>query len=268
MALKYLFKNDIVLSKEQQLKKRTAKGFFIASIIFVTVLAVGGLVIVPKLIGNAKIQAVEEYANSEMIKVYMTSTPIGKGKPIDKDTLVQVDMPKNKVSTDTAMSVEDFNKKVSRIDLGENTMLTYSMLVSDEEEITSDLRRQDYNHIILNNGLQVGQYVDIRMKQKNGEDFIVAPKKKVLFVNGQVSIFNITEAERQLINNATVKASLQDGSVYTTIYVDGENQDKASVTYRMDRSVDNLIKDNPKVVKEAQDKLNDNRVGATPNGGQ
>ncbi len=44
---------------------------------------------------------------------------------------------------------------------------------------SDDVRKQEYNVIVLPTQIQTGDYVDIRLSMPNGQDYIVASKKNV-----------------------------------------------------------------------------------------
>lgn len=199
--------------------------------------------------------AIESYTKEEQIKAYVLAKDLKQGEMINEKDLVEIDVPRKLVATDMIGMLSQRENTVARMDLKSNTILSQSMILPKEDNLSVDLRKQDYSHIKLNSNLQPGNWVDIRFKKKNGDDYIVASKKKVLSVEGGVMILNITESERQFINNATVKAAHTDGTVYTTIYVDAENQSPAKITYQLDLNIDRLIKDNPNVVTEAQNEI-------------
>jgi len=132
------------------------------------------------------------------------------------------------------------------------------MLIKVDEEITDPIKNQDYDWIKVHAFLQPNDYVDIHLKEKDGTDTIVASKKKILNLNGTVFAINISEEERAYINNATVKASLMEGELYTSIYPDPENQKPASVTYKLDSEIEEKIKNDPNIVKKSAESMKNN----------
>ena len=247
-------KGNKYLTREQQMKRQLVKGILITTVILGVLFSLYYFLYLPELIEYEKKAAIKNYTNSEQITAYKVVNDIVQGEKIDvKKDVVEVSVPKYLVANDMIGGISQLEKTVARMSIKQNTILSKSMVLLEDDILTRDLRKQDYSHIKLNSNLQVGNFVDIRYKKKNGDDFIVAAKKKVLSVNGNVMILNITEGERQYINNATVKASLTEGEIYTTIYVDPQNQEAAKVNYHYDLNIDRLIKDNPTIVQQSQD---------------
>lgn len=245
------------LSKDQMKKKGFLNGIVVAVILIIVVIVIYQLLIIPRIKQKTKEKTLANLKETKSY-VYVLNKNIAKGEEIDinKDCkIAYLDkdaIPDNVISPANASK---FKNMVTRINLDKKTNLTADMLVKLNEEITSDLKNQDYTDIILSKNLKVGDYIDIRYKHKDGTDDVVVAKKKVLGLNGQTVIFNILENERRYKNNATVSASLSGGTLYTTIYPDPQNQEAAKITYSIDDNVKKLIDSNPNVVKQASDTL-------------
>ncbi len=77
-------------------------------------------------------------------------------------------------------------------------------------------------------------------------------------------ITNITEKERNYINNSTVLASLTGAVLYTTIYVDPENQPPAKITYEINKNIKEIIEKDPNIIRSSQEELK-NRINQENN---
>lgn len=198
-------------------------------------------------------QAIEEEMARNQVSVWVVNKDVEQGDEVSKGVLKEKKISKELVPEN--ISNNDLEDKIARLDLNKNTILTNSMIVDSEDRLTDDLRRQDYSHIKLNDGLEVEKYVDIRLKLKNGMDFIVASKKKIKKLNGSIMHLDITEVERNYLNIATVHADIMGGMLYTTIYVDPENQPAATVTYKPDKELQDIVEKNPKLVEQSAKNL-------------
>ncbi|MEG2609107.1 MAG: SAF domain-containing protein [Bacilli bacterium] len=254
MILEFI-KGNKYLTRDQQMKRQLIKGLLIGVIVLGILFALYSFLYVPKLIQKERSMAIESYFKQEQITAYVLAKDLKQGEMITKEALLEVKVPRKLAAADMVAVLSQTENTVARMDLKTNTVLSQGMVLPKEDNLSVDLRKQDYSHIALNSNLKQGDWIDIRFKKKNGDDYIVASKKKVLYVNGNIMILNIRESERQFINNATVKAAHTDGTVYTTIYVDPENQAPAKVTYQLDWNIDSLIKDNPNVVTEAEQEI-------------
>jgi len=147
------------------------------------------------------------------------------------------------------------NKYKSKVDLTEGTILTYSMLY--EDEITADsLRYVEYNMITMDSTVEVGDYVDIRLKLPNAHDLIVIPKKQIINLNGQILGFNLTEEEILILNSAIVESYIMTSSqLYLTKYIEPGLQQTAIDTYSPTEEVTILIQANPNIVTSIRNEI-------------
>lgn len=248
----------MIYAKETEKKIQFLKGagamFIIAAVFFII------YCIVVTNINSSKARQTLEDQQAQTVTVYMTAKPIKQGDTLNMaknpNEYIRVNMSKSKVPKELL----NYNNvdKVARIDIPAHTILTPSSFSDTDNVVTTDLRNQDYSDITLSKNLKIGDYVDIREKKKDGSDYIVVAKKKILALNGSTLVINILENERKLKNNATVDAALTGGSLYTTIYADPQNQPAADVTYQLNSDIDKMINSNPNVVSDSSKKLTSN----------
>ena len=127
---------------------------------------------------------------------------------------------------------------VAKIDLKAGTILTKDMLTTSSEQVTNDLRKQEYNMIMLPSQLETGKYIDIRLRLPNGTDYIVASHKQVTIpdVGGYPSLntisINVSETEILALSCAIVECYKIEGSIlYANQYVEPGLQTAADLTY-------------------------------------
>lgn len=148
---------------------------------------------------------------------------------------------------------------VAKINLSAGTILTKDMLTVSSETLTDDLRKQEYNMLSLPVDLVDGDYVDVRMRLSNGQDFIIVSKKEVSIpsiagapVNGTITI-NLAEEETLAMSCAIVEAYKANGiELYVSRYTDPGMQAAATPTYTADAATRELINQNPNIVEEAK----------------
>lgn len=252
-----IMKTDKYLTKDQQIRRGFLKGLSISLALGLALFLLYNYLIIPQIRNEERKNAIASMEEKETSKqsVYRLNKDLGQGSVITEKDLdlvkKSIDELPSDVITDKSMVVN----KLLRLDMKSKVIVTASMLMPPDNAVTNDLRKQDYSHVILNKHLKKGDYVDIRIKMKNGVDFIVAPKKKIYELKDTTMFVQITEEERIYINNATVVASLSGATLYTTIYVDPENQPKAAITYQVDSKVSKMIEDNANLVKQAQQEI-------------
>ena len=151
---------------------------------------------------------------------------------------------------------------VAKVSMNANAVLTRDFVTEGNNTTSDDVRKQEYNMIILPTQLQTGDYIDIRLSMPSGEDYIVVAKKEVEipFVDGADSAdtiwINLTEAEILTMNSAIVEAYKMEGSkLYATTYTDPGIQKGAEPTYVASKEVYQLINNNPNIVNEIKTEL-------------
>ena len=161
---------------------------------------------------------------------------------------------------------------IAKVDLKANTVITGSLIARADDLDTDDVRIQEYNSIVLPIDLITGDYIDVRLKLPNGQDFIVTSKKMVTIpnINGEyvTDTIQIKMAEEEILSlsNAIVEAYKIDGSkLYATKYTEAGLQKESSPTYAVNSEVATLIETDPNIVNEAKSAL---RARYNANNGQ
>lgn len=189
------------------------------------------------------------------INTYILKKDIMQGNEITIDDLEPVTQNESLVPDSAITNISELEDKVARIDLKSKSIPTSDMFSSKDDQITDKVKNQDFNWIRLHTFLELNDYVDIHYKQVDGTDFVVAAKKKVSNISGNTFSSNITDDERVLINNATVRADITGGELYLTIYPEPENQNPAEVTYILDRNIQQEIEKQPTLVEQSAKSL-------------
>ena len=152
---------------------------------------------------------------------------------------------------------------LARVDMDANTVITSKLVVQSDEIITDDVRQEQYNMITLPIDLMTNDYVDIRLKTPNGQNFIVVSKALVdipmnddgSYVSDTIRV-NLREDEILAMSSAIVEAYGLNGSeLYVTKYVDPAMQEPASPTYTPNAAVTAQIQNNPNIVEIAKQEL-------------
>lgn len=224
-------------------------------------LLVTGIVIVFLFIQLNSLQQDKKKTEAAMKNVYVVSQDIKSGDIVSYDKLKKQAV-SGSVIPANVLSVELTEKTIAKIDLNAGTIITDNMIQESDEKITNDLRRQEYNMVILPSQIQSGDYIDIRLSLSNGTDYIVASKKKVEIptIDGIDSansiIINMSEAEILVMTNAIIDAYIDRGSMlYATTYVEPGMQGTVTPTYVPSGTVQNVMVANPNIEQEAKNGL-------------
>ena len=147
--------------------------------------------------------------------------------------------------------------KGQKVDLTKGLVLSKSMINELGEEITSDLREQQYNMIVLPQYLDVDNYIDIRIQLPNGQDYIVVSKKRIKRISEDTIWIDMYEQETLTMSRAIVEAYIMKGSkLYATTYIEAGNQENAIPTYIPSGEVINLINADKNITDKAKAELN------------
>ena len=151
---------------------------------------------------------------------------------------------------------------IAKVNMNKNSIITIDMISKSEEITTNDLRKQEYNMLVLPTQLETGEYVDVRLALPSGQDYIVVSKKQVEIpqINGIDSDdtiwLKLTEDEIITMNNAIVDAYRVLGAkLYVTPYTEAGIQEAATPTYVPTGEVMQLISDNPNIIQDAKNAL-------------
>ena len=135
---------------------------------------------------------------------------------------------------------------LAKIDLKANTVMTRDYVVQSDAVVTKDVRRQEYNMIVLPMDLETNDYVDIRLMLPNGQNFIVLSKVQVeipLLGDGTTYVedtiwVNLREDEILTLSSAIVEAyGISGAYLYANKYVEAGLQEAAVATYVPNSSV-------------------------------
>ena len=151
---------------------------------------------------------------------------------------------------------------VAKVNMSKNTVLTRELVAKADNISSDDVRKQEYNMIVLPTQIETGDYIDIRLSLPTGQDYIVVSKKEVTVpdiagVPSQDTIWvNLSEAEIIMLNNAIVEAYRINGAkLYANTYTDPGMQTAAITTYTPSLEVAQLIEADPNIVQRAKEEL-------------
>ena len=151
---------------------------------------------------------------------------------------------------------------VAKVDMTAKTVLTTTAVTRSNNVLTSDVRKMEYNMIVLPSQLETNTYIDIRLALPDGQDFIVVSHKQVEIPNidGIDSLstiwMNLGETDILILNCAIVESYKIPGSkLYATQYVEPGLQDAAQITYVPSDAILSLIRTDPNCVQKAKTAL-------------
>ena len=147
---------------------------------------------------------------------------------------------------------------VAKVDMNANTLITTELLSKSDNMVQDDMRKQEYNMLVLPIDLTTGDYIDIRLMLPSGQDYIVVSKKEVEMplIGGVESAdtiwVNMTEDEILHMSCAIYDAYRINGAkLYVTKYTEAGMQEAATPTYPVNESTSALLTSDPNILERA-----------------
>ncbi len=153
---------------------------------------------------------------------------------------------------------------VAKVDMNANTIITTDLISRGDSVVQDDVRRQEYNVVVLPMDLTTGDYIDIRLMLPNGQDFIVVSKKEVEIpqidgVDSEDTIWvNLSEDEILHMSCAIIDAARISGAkLYATKYTEPGMQNAATPTYVVNADTSALLQSDPNILESAMQDIID-----------
>ena len=151
---------------------------------------------------------------------------------------------------------------VAKVDMNANTLITTDLISRGDSVVQDDVRKQEYNVVILPVDLTTGDYIDIRLMLPNGQDFIVVSKKEVEIpqiagVDSADTIWvNLSEDEILHMSSAIMDAARVNGAkLYATKYTEPGMQNAATPTYVVSSENAQILQNDPNILQSAMDAI-------------
>ena len=158
---------------------------------------------------------------------------------------------------------------VAKVTMKKNTLITTELLSKGDNKVQNDVRKQEYNMLVLPMDLETGDYIDVRLMLPSGQDYIVVAKKEVEIPNtagtdSEDTIWlNLSEDEILHMSCAIVDAYKINGAkLYVTKYTEAGMQDAATPTYPANESTTTLLQKDPNILEKAMNEIR-NRYNQT-----
>ena len=149
------------------------------------------------------------------------------------------------------MTEDDMGKKI-KTDLKAGLPIMKYML--EDELVNDDIRNVEFNTLLLQSNIKKNDFIDVRIRFPNGEDYIVLTKKQVsdIYLPTNTIWLNLGQKEIMTLSSATVDAYLREGTkLYVVKYVDPQVQKSAIPTYPHNADVQMAMMADPNILEKA-----------------
>ncbi|GAA4294848.1 hypothetical protein GCM10023142_32200 [Anaerocolumna aminovalerica] len=201
------------------------------------------------------IDVLKEQLEEKEIYVYEAKVDIPAGSQIKEEDLIYrvscSDKPQKYFMTKEGIGMTVL------MDIRAGTQVIKGMLT--EDRVDSNLREVEYNIFYINNNVVQNDYVDVRIRFPNGEDYIVLSKKRILSPN--IESFQcflwLKEEEILSMSSAIVDAYLYSGTIlYTTKYIEPNLQEESIPTYQPSLASLTLMEQDKNILDKASMEVN------------
>lgn len=223
------------------------KGIAIILIIIALVVGAGGVFVGFYFVYQSKVDELNEeiairQANIDAIgvidKCLTYKTTIRKGQLITEDMIESQDIPASMKNSSYITNKADVVGKFSKVDIEAGTPITADIIMEDdirgEKNLYNTIREYDVVVNLWPIGMDIGDYVDMRMMMPRGEEYIVLSHMRVYGMSSGTVKFLMTEPQINLYQSALVDYYLnaEDGvMLYFTKYIEPGVQEAANITY-------------------------------------
>lgn len=151
---------------------------------------------------------------------------------------------------------------IAKVTMKKNTLITTDLIAKGNSTMQKDVRKQEYNMIVLPMDLATGDYIDIRIMLPTGQDYIVVSKKEVEIPNiagvdsSDTIWVNLSEDEILHMSCAIIDAYRINGSkLYVTKYTEAGMQEAAIPTYPASGEATALLQNDPNILEKAMNEI-------------
>ena len=151
---------------------------------------------------------------------------------------------------------------VAKVTMKKNTLITTELISKGDNVVQDDVRKQEYNMLVLPMDLETGDYIDVRLMLPSGQDYIFVAKKEVEIPNvggtdSEDTIWvNLSEDEILHMSCAIIDAyKIKGAKIYATKYTEAGMQKAATPTYPLNESTTKLLQNDPNILAKAMNEI-------------
>lgn len=151
---------------------------------------------------------------------------------------------------------------IAKVSMKANTILTTDLLAKGDSTMQKDVRKQEYNMLVLPMDLATGEYVDVRLMLPSGQDYIVVAKKEVEIPvvgskdSSDTIWMNLSEDEILHMSCAIIDAyKISGAKLYVTKYTEAGIQEAAIPTYPINEATSKLLRNDPNILEKAMNEI-------------
>ena len=214
------------------------KKYFILAAVLLLLLAGAGVFIMKKNYDNIIAQREEEISTlqqqldeiGDLVTVYQLNTDVKSGTQMQNFQFSMVDVPVYSIPSSAITALEELEGFYYKITLSSGTIVTSDMLM--QQQLTDDERTLDVVLDEIPIGIEIGDYVDIRIAFPLGQDYIVMSHKEVVEINGSTLKLIVSQQDFYSYQSMQTDEALYSSTkAYGSTYIEGGVQAAAQQYY-------------------------------------
>lgn len=172
----------------------------------------------------------------DLVAVYQLNTNTKSGTQMQDFQFSMVEIPEYAVPANAVTSLEDIKDFYYKISLSTGTIVTSDMLM--QQKLTDDERTLDVVLDEIPIGIEIGDYVDIRIAFPLGQDYIAMSHKEVVEINGSTLKLIVSQQDFYSYQSMqTDEALFSSTKAYGSTYIEGGIQTAAKQYYPVSLAV-------------------------------
>lgn len=169
--------------------------------------------------------------------VYMAAKDMQRGELATREKLYKAEYCSSQPA-DWFMTEKEIGKEL-RVEVKEGTPLLAAMFLEEEG---NKQREVFLSSIRINEVMEAGDRVDVRIVYKNGEDYVVLSDKELLLCETSGIVLLLSGEEIELLSSAMAdEKQYPDTRLYTVRYPREKQTEKSAVTYLPNKAVAGLL---------------------------
>lgn len=187
------------------------------------------------------------------VTVYTVSSAVKAGDVVLEENIESFTIPSSVDNDQYVHSISELTDRVFKIAVNPGTPITTNMTMA--EVIEDDMRDRD---IVLDRytvGLEIGDYIDVRITMPYGDDYVVIPHKRVYALGDNTVKLYLSEFEWFQYQGAMVDYYLNvdyGATIYADKYIEPGIQQAAVKYYAVPTNIAALIQKNPNIIDKAE----------------
>lgn len=205
-------------------------------IIGVLAVALIGVIIISKNVSDKQKKEIDNLNSTikslqqDTVSVYSTTEDVKAGGDVDLEKVSTIEIPKSSVPENAVTDESDLEGKKYKIGLKANSYITKDMLL--DYKLTQNLRTLDVVMSETPIGVEVGDYIDVRISFPEGQDYIALSHKKVVGISGNTLKLQVVEHDFYRYESMKTDLSLYEAAkIYASTYVEAGLQKSAKQYY-------------------------------------